>query len=96
MRRLERAALAALLIWTAGCDDGVPAAGGTDGDPVRGGTAVIVSATDFDFLNALVSADRYTQEVLRYALFVPLLRYDAALDYEPALARAWEWRATPP
>lgn len=32
----------------------------------------------------------YTQELLQNALFLPLLRFDAELGYEPRLARSWE------
>lgn len=86
------ATVAMLLGSTVGCERAAPAADAAgDGEVVRGGTAVIVSSTDFDHLNALVSADRYTQEVLRFALFLPLLRYGDSLTYRPALARDWHW-----
>lgn len=61
-----------------------------DGDaPTFGGIAVIASPTDLDHANALVSADRYTRELLRHALFLPLLAFDSVLDYGSALARSW-------
>jgi peptide/nickel transport system substrate-binding protein len=56
---------------------------------VRGGTAVVVSAGDLDHANPLVTADRYTQEVLRFALLLPLLSYDEELSLRPALAEQW-------
>jgi len=59
------------------------------GAPVRGGTVVVVSAGDLDHANPLVTADRYTQEILRYALLLPLLSHDADLQLQPALAREW-------
>lgn len=58
--------------------------------PDAGGTAVVAAPSDLDHANSLVSADRYTQELLRYALFLPLVRYDSALGFAPALARSWE------
>jgi peptide/nickel transport system substrate-binding protein len=67
-------------------DDAAP-----DRDPTRyGGTIVVANNSDIENLNPLVSSDRYTQEVNRYLLFLPLIRYDAELDYEPALAERWE------
>lgn len=62
------------------------------GPPARtGGTVVIAAGSDLDFANPLVSVDRWTNEVLRYALFTPLLQYGPDLEYEPALARSWEF-----
>jgi peptide/nickel transport system substrate-binding protein len=55
-----------------------------------GGTVVIANNSDLENFNSLVSADRATQEINRYLLFLPLIRYDANLDYEPALAESWE------
>src|SRR5687767_2447931 len=55
-----------------------------------GGTAVVGLTTDLDYANILAANDRYTQEVLRYVLFLPLVQYDSALGYEPALARSYE------
>lgn len=78
-----RAALACVLLsaGAVGCDD-APAR--------RGGTAVIGAGTDLDFANPLVSVDAWTHQILRYALFVPLVRYGPDLEYEPALAESWE------
>lgn len=64
-----------------------------DGGAVYGGTAVIAGPGDLDNANSLVATQRYTQELLREALFLPLVRYDSALDYAPALARSWEMLA---
>jgi peptide/nickel transport system substrate-binding protein len=91
MRRYARAAaFAAIVAFAGGCaPDASPQGDGADGPPVVGGTLVITSATDLDYLNSLVSSDRYTQEFLRFALFLPLLNYDEKLDYVPALAREW-------
>lgn len=87
----ERAVLCAALMAPGACaEPGTVQRSSRDGDAVYGGTAVIAGQSDLDDLNSLVSTDRYTQEVLRYALFLPLLRYDRKLGYEPALAHAWE------
>lgn len=58
--------------------------------PVQGGTVVLGLPGDFDNLNSLVSIDRYSQEVNREMLFLPLIRYSKTLDFEPALARSWK------
>jgi peptide/nickel transport system substrate-binding protein len=61
-----------------------------DAPPRRGGTVVVAAGSDLDYANPLVSVDRWTNEVLRYALFTPLVRYGPELEYEPALAESWE------
>lgn len=55
-----------------------------------GGTLVVAGQTDLDFANSLVSREAYTQELILNVLFLPLLRHDAELGYEPRLARSWE------
>lgn len=66
---------------------------GGDVDPRRGGTVVIGGGSDLDHANPLVSVDAWTNEILRYALFTPLLNYGPDLDYEPHLAESWEMLA---
>ena len=61
-----------------------------DDTPRQGGTVVIANVSDLDNLNSLVASEKYTQEVNRYVLFLPLLRYQPDLTYEPALAERWE------
>ncbi len=61
-----------------------------DAAPRRGGTVVIGAGSDLDHANPLVSVDAWTNEILRYALFSPLIRYGSDLEYEPYLARSWE------
>lgn len=58
-------------------------------EPVSGGTAVILGSSDLDHANPLATTQRYTQELLRYALFMPLLARDEMLSLQPALAREW-------
>jgi peptide/nickel transport system substrate-binding protein len=81
-----RAILLILLTLAGGCGWG----GADQTAPAAGGTLVIAAPTDLDFANSLVSREVYTQELLLNALFLPLLRHDAELGYEPRLARSWE------
>ncbi len=82
--------LVPLIVFLAACGEraGEPTAGGEE--PVYGGIAVIAGANDLDFANPLVSQERYAQELVRFALFLPLVAYDSALGFTPALARSWE------
>lgn len=91
-RASPRRLLLACALLAAGCGERGPGDVGAaaDGPPRYGGTLVIASPGDLDAANTLVSGEVYTQELLRFALFLPLLRHDAALEYEPALARSWE------
>lgn len=80
--RMRTPVLAAVLVCAC--------AGEPAGEPVRrGGTAIIVAADDIDLANPLVTSGRYTEEILRYALFLPLLTYDESIRLQPALAREW-------
>jgi peptide/nickel transport system substrate-binding protein len=80
---MSRRCLPALcLALLAGC--------GGDLDPRRGGAVVIGAGSDLDAANPLVSVDAWTNEILRFALFTPLVRYGPDLDYEPYLAESWE------
>lgn len=66
---------------------------GADGvleEPTYGGTVVVAGPNDLDAANGLVTAEKYTLSLLRFALFMPLVRYDENLDYEPYLARSVE------
>jgi peptide/nickel transport system substrate-binding protein len=81
---------ALLLLLPIACGDrAAPPAGDTE-TPQRGGTVVIAYPSDLENLNSLVASDKFTQEVNRYVLFLPLLRYTHDLSYEPALAERWE------
>jgi peptide/nickel transport system substrate-binding protein len=83
--------LALLAFAIAACSDKPKNGPATDSTtPVQGGTLVIGLPGDFDNLNSLVSVDRYSQEVNRELLFLPLIRYTKDLDFEPALARSWK------
>lgn len=58
--------------------------------PAFGGTLVVAASVDIDFANSLVSREAYTQDLIQNVLFLPLLRHDPALGYEPRLAKSWE------
>ena len=77
------------MLFACACGDRPDAASTDAGDPIRGGTVVIAGANDLDLANGLVSQERYTQELTRFALFLPLVAYDSVLEFEPALARSW-------
>jgi peptide/nickel transport system substrate-binding protein len=85
---LKRAALGALVTVAACADESSPPLVAGE-RPERGGTLVIASTTDLDHVNALVSAESWTQEINRFVMFMPLLRYDEDLEYEPWLARSF-------
>ncbi|HUF89389.1 MAG TPA: peptide-binding protein [Gemmatimonadota bacterium] len=59
---------------------------GTAGAPVHGGTAVVVTTSDFDAFNELVSTDYDTGQVMNFVLFANLVRLDEEMNYEPYLA----------
>jgi peptide/nickel transport system substrate-binding protein len=84
-----------LLVLLAGAvaacaDRAAPPAADESETPQYGGTVVIAFASDLEHLNSLVASDKHTQELNRYALFLPLLSYREDLTYEPALAERWE------
>jgi peptide/nickel transport system substrate-binding protein len=65
------------------------ACGGNDSGPT-GGTIVVGMRNDFGAFNPIVNGDLYTGEVINYALFTPLVQYDADLRVQPYLAESWE------
>jgi peptide/nickel transport system substrate-binding protein len=77
----------------AGCrsDTGASAGDGeVAGPPTPGGTVVVGVRTDFGGFNPITNNDQYTDEVIKYALFTPLVRYNERLEIEPYLAESWE------
>jgi peptide/nickel transport system substrate-binding protein len=56
----------------------------------RGGTVVVGVAHDFGPLNPVVNTDQYTDELIKYGLFTPLIQFDAHMNPQPYLARNWE------
>jgi peptide/nickel transport system substrate-binding protein len=86
--RAARAAGGALVLALAGL---VAACGGGDaGDERRGGTVVVGVRSDFGSFNPVTSSGQYDMELMNYALFTPIVRYDADLGIEPYLAESWE------
>lgn len=61
-----------------------------DGGSNAGGTIVIGMRFDFGAFNPIVNGDLYTGEVINYALFTPLIRYDEDIQVAPHLAESWE------
>jgi peptide/nickel transport system substrate-binding protein len=68
------------------------ACGGEAGDGAGegGGTVVIGMRSDFGGFNPITNSDLYTGEIINFALFTPLVQYDAALNVVPHLAQSWE------
>ncbi len=95
VRRLLRprarvALLAAFLAGLGGCDREDREVGAVEGPPARGGTVVVGMRTDFGAFNSVVNTDIYTDELIKYALFTPLVQYDEDLEVRPYLAESWE------
>ncbi|MEX0893170.1 MAG: ABC transporter substrate-binding protein, partial [Gemmatimonadota bacterium] len=84
-----RLPLLLLVLACFGCAEQGPDAS-ADTEPVRGGTVVLAGPNDLDVANSLVSTERYTQELLRYVLALPLLYHGPDLELQPALAESWE------
>ncbi len=55
-----------------------------------GGTAVILHAQDFQPMNPLTADIRPNLQMHQFALFTPVLRYDAELNPLPGLAERWD------
>ncbi len=58
-----------------------------------GGTAVIGFTVDIDDINPITWKNGYAQDLQRFVLFTPLLRYNEHLEVEPYGAKAWEVNA---
>lgn len=80
----------ALLMAATGCRERGAAERAVTPAADTGGTAVVALSSNIDFANGLLSGERYSQEINRTALFLPLLRYDEKLELAPLLAKAWE------
>lgn len=58
-----------------------------------GGTAVIGFTVDIDEVNPVTFKNGYAQDLQRFVLFTPLLRYNEGLEAEPYGAESWEVNA---
>lgn len=79
-RRLWTLPVALLLVVT-GCDAGGAGAGDT---------VVVGIRADFSGFNTITNAAQYTNEMMNYALFTPLVQYDEDLEVQPWLAASWD------
>jgi ABC-type transport system substrate-binding protein len=55
-----------------------------------GSTIVVGMRADLGGMNPVTYGDQYTYELINYALFTPLIQYDANLAVKPWLAESWE------
>jgi len=83
--RLRRAAAVAALVAL----HALAACGGEVG-PAGGGTIVVGMRSDFGGFNPITNSDLYTGELINFALFTPLVQYDADLNVVPHLAQSWQ------
>lgn len=63
---------------------------GEVGEPRPGGTTVVALRSDFAGINSITNTQLNTDELIKYALFTPLVQYGDELDVEPYLAESWE------
>ncbi|HEX6559924.1 MAG TPA: ABC transporter substrate-binding protein, partial [Longimicrobiales bacterium] len=85
---MRNTTLLCVLVVLAGCRERPPAATRTQAADT-GGTAVVAMAGNLDYANGLLSGERNSQDIIRNALFLPLLRYDEHLQLAPLLATSW-------
>jgi peptide/nickel transport system substrate-binding protein len=83
-RRFTRAGLSAVLAVAAAACGGDGSSGGGSG------TVVVGVRSDFSGLNPVTNSSIDTDQVIKYGLFTPLIRYNAAFEPEPWLAERWE------
>jgi peptide/nickel transport system substrate-binding protein len=62
----------------------------TAGPPQQGGTVVAGVRADFGGFNPVTNTDVRTDEIIKFALFTPLIQYDQDLNVQPYLAESWE------
>jgi peptide/nickel transport system substrate-binding protein len=62
-----------------------------DGKPVLGGTLVIAGSAELSGMNAFTASESYTQDFMLHALFLAMVRLDEKGNYQPLLARSWNW-----
>lgn len=81
LRRIPRLARTTLLAaaLAAGCGD----------DGGGGGTVIVALRSDLSGINSITNSSLYTFEIINFALFTPLVRYDENLRVQPWLAESW-------
>jgi peptide/nickel transport system substrate-binding protein len=80
--RAGRCFLALLALAGAACGGEAPGSAGS--------TIVVGMRSDFGGFNPITNTDLYSGEVINFALFTPLIQYDAALKVTPHLAESWD------
>ena len=85
-RGMAAAALLGVALVATACGDAAREAGRAGGS----GTVVVGVRSDFSGLNPVTNSSIDTDQLLKYALFTPLIRYDEALQPQPWLAESWE------
>jgi peptide/nickel transport system substrate-binding protein len=60
------------------------------GERAGSDTVVVGMRSDFSAINPVTSSSYYTNQLINYALFTPLIQYSAELQPEPWLASSWE------
>ena len=60
------------------------------GPRARGGTVVVGMRADFGPLNPVVNTEQYTDELIKYGLYTPLIQFDEKLNPVPYLAQSWD------
>lgn len=58
--------------------------------PAGQATLVVAVRNDFGGFNPITNTDLYTNELIDFALFTPLVQYDARLNPVPHLAESWD------
>jgi peptide/nickel transport system substrate-binding protein len=66
------------------------ACGGDRQSAAGGGTVVAALRSDFSGFNTITNSAQYTNELMNYALFTPLVQYDDNLQVIPWLAASWD------
>ena len=88
-RRAAFGSAAASLLLLGACADAPEAADAGD-EVAVGGTVVVAGPVDLGLLNPLAATQSTTQEFVRHALFLPLLRMRPDMTAAPGLAERWE------
>lgn len=92
VRGCSRALVGAVVVALAACGGEKPRErAAAPGAPVtKGGTVAIAMSSDFQALNPILATDQYTNELIQYGLYTPLIQFDSALNAVPYLAESWE------